>query len=80
MEKDYSNYQLSDDEKYDLNFVNNRYIKYNYFVNSVLVNDSQKEMFIHVDNSKEHNVMHQYIEEFEKADATRRTIKEDDLT
>ena len=80
MEKDYSEYVLSEAEKYRLRRRGNQDLSLDYFNNTVRFVPESRTFYISVDPYKEDAFFHERIKEFEETDAAHREIHPDDLT
>lgn len=63
IEKDFSEYKPTENEKYYAKRSNNKYIFYDYFDNEVRFNPDSKAMWLKVDNGKEDFIMCDIMEE-----------------
>lgn len=63
IEKDFSEYKPTENEKYYAKRSNNKYIVYNYFDNEVRFYPDSKAMWLKVDNGKEDFIMCDIMEE-----------------
>ena len=74
MEKDYSEYQISDYDRYRILRSNRKNVTLNFFENTVRFYPEDRSFRIHVYRGHEYHVMQDYIDEFNAEDEKRRGI------
>lgn len=80
MKKDYSEYQVSEREKYRIYRQGNEDVSFNFFLNYATFYTSSKKVIIEVDSFNEFITMKNEIDEFEKFEAGRRNVHPDILS
>jgi hypothetical protein len=75
MKKDYSEYQLTDIEKYNMLRNGNNFLRYDYFINAVRFSEDTKKISILVDSSNEFEFMKEYLDEYDKFEEDHFGIK-----
>ena len=71
---DFSEYKVSDNEKFRAKLQNSKYAQFNYFVNNARFIEESKYIIINVDSSCEYNHMKHYLDVFDKEDAEHRGV------
>lgn len=69
IKSDFSEYKVSDNEKFQAKLRNSKYAQFNYFVNNARFIEEGKYIIINVDPSCEYNLMKYYLDVFDKEDA-----------
>ena len=77
---DFSEYKVSDNEKFRAKLQNSKYAQFNYFVNNARFIEESKYIIINVDPSCEYNLMKYYLDVFDKEDAEHRGVVSETLS
>ena len=76
MKKDYSEYQLSNYDRYRILRSNRKNVTLDYFVNTVRFYPEDRSFIIRVDRGNEYHMMQEFLDEYGRgrAEAPRRTV------
>ena len=77
---DFSEYKVSDNEKFRAKLQNSKYAQFNYFVNNARFIEESKYIIINVDRGCEYNLMKYYLDVFDKEDAEHRGVASETLS
>ena len=75
MKKDYSEYQLSEYDRYQILRSNRKTVMLDYFVNTVRFFPEARSFIIRVDRGNEYHMMQDYLDEYNEDEQKRRGVK-----
>ena len=77
---DFSEYKVSNNEKFQAKLKNSKYAHFNYFVNNARFIEESKYIIINVDRGCEYNLMKYYLDVFDKEEAEHRDVHSENLS
>ena len=80
IQPDFSEYKVSDNEKFQAKLKNSKYAHFNYFVNNARFIEESKYIIINVDRGCEYNLMKYYLDVFDKEEAEHRDVHSENLS
>ena len=80
IQPDFSEYKVSDNEKFQAKLKNSKYAHFNYFVNNARFIEESKYIIINVDRGCEYNLMKYYLDIFDKEEAEHRDVHPENLS
>jgi hypothetical protein len=80
IQPDFSEYKVSDNEKFRAKLRNSKYAQFNYFVNNARFIEESKYIIINVDRGCEYNLMKYYLDVFDKEEAEHRDVHSENLS